>query len=184
MLVKDIPEDNENLGDEPELISKSQLRRDALEVKALAARLIGLSPSTLGRLPLSDAVRAAIADAQRIRSNVARKRQLQFTAKILRREDAEPILDALDEIEAGGRQATARQHRVEAWRDHLLTGGDTALGELMAARPTADAQAIRQLLRNAAREAERNKPPAAARSLFRLLRDLDGIEPLPSLTTG
>ena len=74
---------------------------------------------------------------------------------------------------------TARQHRAEAWRDRLLEEGDGAVGALLDSRRDADGQAIRQLLRNAGREAARNKPPAAARTLFRLLRELDEREPLP-----
>ena len=82
-------------------------------------------------------------------------------------------------IDDEARQSNARHHRAEAWRDHLLTIGDAAVGELLDARRDADVQAIRQLLRNARQEAARKKPPAAARSLFRLLRDLDEAEPLP-----
>ena len=59
--------------------------------------------------------------------------------------------------------------------------GDAAVGALLERRRDTDAQAIRQLLRNARREADRGKPPAAARSLFRLLRDMDLAEALPPL---
>jgi ribosome-associated protein len=177
-------ESKENCNETGEVISRSQRRRDALEVKSLAARLIGLAPSRLARLPLDESVRAAIAEARRIRSNVARKRQLQFVAKLLRRTDEEPIAQALEAFENDARQLSARQHRVEAWRDHLLANGDAALGDLLQQRHGADAQAIRQFIRTARNEAARGKPPAAARALFRLLRDLDAGEPLPPLASG
>ena len=48
-------------------------------------------------------------------------------------------------------------------------------------RHDADAQSIRQQLRNAQREAERGTPPASSRALFRLLRDLDKTAPLPPI---
>ena len=92
-----------------------------------------------------------------------------------------PLLDALDGFETEARQLNARHHRSEAWRDHLLERGDPAVGQLMELRRDADAQAIRQLLRNAGREAARGKPPSAARALFRLLRELDETDPLPPL---
>ena len=52
--------------------SKSQRRREALEVKSLASRLIGLSPALLAKLPLDEPVRAAIREASSIGCNVAR----------------------------------------------------------------------------------------------------------------
>jgi ribosome-associated protein len=161
--------------------SKSQRRREALDVKSLASRLIGLSPALLAQVPLDEAVRTAIREARSIRSNVARKRQLQFVAKLLRRDDPEPILLALEAFENDARQLSGRQHRAEAWRDHLVESGDAAVGELLAARRDADAQPLRQLMRKARLEAAASKPPAAARGLFRLLRELDRVEPLPPI---
>jgi len=167
-----------------ETASKSQRRRDALEVRALAARLITLAPAQLARVPLDERLRSEIDQARRIGSHVARKRQLQFVAKLMRRSDPSAIQEALDAIDREARQLTVRHHRSEAWRDHLLEGGDAAVGELLQRRRDADAQTLRQLLRNARREAQQGRPPAAARALFRELRALDEAEPLPPLATG
>lgn len=159
--------------------SKSQRRRDALELKSLALELMKISPAKLGRIPLDDDVREAIMDARQIRSNVARKRQMQYAAKLLRRIDPEPIFQAIEGFETEAREITGRQHRAEAWRDFLLEAGDPAVGSLMQQRNDTDTQAIRQLIRNANREESRNKPPASARALFRLLREMDEADPLP-----
>jgi ribosome-associated protein len=169
----------ENFDETVAELSKSQRRRDALELKSLAKSLIDLTPSRLDRIPLEQALREAIDQARRIRSNVARKRQMQFVAKLLRRTDAEPIIEAMSALEQEGRQATARQHRAERWRDYLLKTGDPAVSELLQLRRGADAQAIRQFIRTARNEAARGRPPAASRSLFRLLREMDESEPLP-----
>ena len=167
--------------EETATVSKSQRRREALEIKSLALELINLSQSRLDQVPLDDSVRAAIMDARQIRSNVARKRQMQYVAKLLRRDDPEPILCALEAFDTEARELTGRQHRSEAWRDFLLGSGDTAIGQLKKSRSDTDTQAIRQLVRNAAREADRNKPPSSARNLFRLLRDMDQAEKLPDV---
>ena len=169
----------ENMSADETLVSKSQRRRDALEIRSLAASLIALDEAGLRRVPLEDDLHAAITEARRIRSNVARKRQMQYVAKLLRRIDPEPILEAMGAAQQEARHLSARQHRTEAWRDALLERGDEALGELTALRGDTDRQAIRQLLRNARLEAERNRPPAAARALFRLLRGMDETEALP-----
>jgi len=179
-----MPKGKENIGVDADIPSKSQRRREALEVRSLAARLIGLRPALLAQVPLDERVSEAISEAHRIRSNVARKRQLQFVAKLLRNTDLEPIAQALQDFERAARQTSARQHRAEAWRDCLLAGGDPALGELLHQRHDSDAQLIRQLIRKARQEADRGRPPAAARALFRALREMDEREPLPAMPEG
>ena len=171
----------DKLSREIEFISKSQRKRDAQLVKSLALELIRLSASQLARVPLEPSVREAVQEARQIRSHVAGKRQLQFIAKQLRRIDTTPIRETIDSFQNQARQLRVRQHRVENWREFLLESGDAALGKLLQQRHEADGQAIRQLIRNAQREASRGKPPASSRALFRLLRDMDENEPLPSL---
>ena len=159
--------------------SRSQQRRDALEVLELGERLVGLSAAQLGKLPVPEHLLPHIRDAQRITSHIARKRQLAYLAKQMRREDDETLDAIRDAMEAGGeaaRQETALLHRAEAWRDRLLDGGDEALAELLAAHPDADRQQLRTLVRNAVQERARNKPPHAYRELFRLLRDVLGAD--------
>jgi ribosome-associated protein len=166
---------------ESEIISKSQRKRDAQELKSLASELIGLSSSQLANVPLDTNIREAVQEARKIRSNVAGKRQLQFIAKQLRRIETKSIRETIDSFQNKARARTSRQHLVENWRDFLLESGDTALGKLLEQRHKADGQAIRQLIRNAQHEASSGKPPAASRALYRLMRDMDENEPLPPL---
>ena len=155
--------------------SRSEQRRAALDVLALGQQLVGLSAAQLAKLPIPDDLMPHIVDAQRITSHVAHKRQLAFLAKQMRRED-DATLDAIrDALDAGGeaaRRETAQLHRVEAWRERLIADGDAALSELLAEHPQADRQHLRQLVRNAIDERNRNKPPHAFRELFRELREL------------
>lgn len=178
MVIDNMPE-SKDFGESAQPVSKSQRRRDALALKTLAARLIELGRADLSRLPLDEELRSAIAEARRIHARIARKRQVQYVAKLLRNGDPDAIVAGLQAIEGDARQLTARHHRAEAWRERLLAGGDTAIGELIQARPATDAQVLRQLLRKARQEAAQDRPPAAARALFRRLRDMDEIEPLP-----
>jgi len=169
----------EKVSEQSEVVSKSQRKREAQELKSLAGQLIGLSKARLAQVPLDASVREAVEEVRQMRSHGARKRQLQFTAKLLRRTDATEIFESIEAFDMKARQLTARQHRCEAWRDFLLESGDAALGQLLEKRHDADAQSIRQLLRNAHREARLGKPPASLRALFRLLRNLDEMTPLP-----
>ena len=157
--------------------SRSQERRDALEVLALGERLAGLTDAQLAKLPLPEGLLPHVREARRITSHIARKRQLAFLAKQRRREDdgtLEAIRDALDEKGEAARQETAALHRAEAWRERLLEEGDAALSELVAAHPAADRQQLRQLVRSALDERRKARPPRAYRELYRAIRDLVG----------
>ena len=155
--------------------SRSQQRRDALEVLELAEKLASLTPTQLARLPIPEDLLPHLEHTRKITAHIARKRQLAFLAKQMRREDdeaLEAIRDALDEDGVAARREVAAMHRVEAWRERLLADGDAALAELLEEHPAADRQHLRQLVRNANEEKLRNKPPRAFRELFRELRTL------------
>ncbi len=155
--------------------SRSEQRRSALEVLELGAQLAALSDAQLAKLPVPESLLPHILECRRITSHIAHKRQLQFLAKQMRREDdevLEAIRDALDEKGDSARREVAAMHRVETWRERLIDGGDAALAELLDEYPRADRQHLRQLVRNAIEERNRNKPPRAFRELYRALRAL------------
>lgn len=154
--------------------SRSQLRREALDVFKLAEALANLSDAQLARVPLDEELREEVLRTRAISSHIARKRQTQFLAKQMRKLD-DAALEAIRKALAHDRTAAHREaaalHRVEAWRERLLEDGDEALAEFVAAHPAADRQQLRQLVRNAVAERKANKPPHAYRELFRHLRD-------------
>ena len=155
--------------------SRSEQRRAALEVLDLGAQLVALSDAQLAKLPIPESLLPHIRECKRITSHIAHKRQLQFLAKQMRREDdetLEAIRDALDEKGETARREVAAMHRVEAWREKLIDGGDAALAELLDEHPQADRQHLRQLVRNAIEERNRNKPPRAFRELYQELREV------------
>jgi len=164
------PETGEFLGP-----SRSEQRREALDIRSLGEKLVALAPAHLAKLPIPEELLEHIYDTQRITSHIAHKRQLQFLAKHMRREDDE-TLDAikrsLEHDRADARRETAHLHRLEALRDKLIEGGDAALAELIDDHPQADRQHLRQLARNAKEERLHNKPLHAFRELFRELKQL------------
>lgn len=155
--------------------SRSQNRREALEVLALGEKLVSLTEAQLAKLPVPDSLLPHIRECKRITAHIAHKRQLAYLAKQLRREDddvLEAIRDALDESGDAARREVAAMHRIETWRERLLDQGDAALAELLDEYPTADRQKLRQLARSALEERKRNKPPRAYRELYRALREV------------
>ena len=155
--------------------SRSQNRREALEVLALGEKLVSLTEAQLAKLPVPDSLLPHIRECKRITANIAHKRQLAYLAKQMRREDdevLEALRDALDESGDAARREVAAMHRIETWRERLLDQGDAALAELLDEYPTADRQQLRQLVRSALEERKRNKPPRAYRELYRALREM------------
>ena len=161
--------------------SRTQQREDALEIRALAEKLVALTPARLAKLPIPEELMPHILETKRVTSHIAHKRQLQFLAKQMRRQDDDvlnAIGEALDDSGEALRKQTVLLHEAEQWRERLLAEGDAALAELMTEFPQAERQKLRQLVRNANEEKAKNKPPRAFRELFQevraLLVDADG----------
>ena len=80
--LDDVPGDDiEDEDDEIIWVSKSEIKRDAEELKRLGAELVDLGKTALDKIPLDADLRAAIELAQRIKME-GRRRQLQLIGKI------------------------------------------------------------------------------------------------------
>ena len=101
------------------------------------------------------------------------KRQLQFIGKLIRSTDTAPIEKGLAMLDQQHATSTAGFHRVEAARDRLRNEGDSALGDILAIWPAAEASLLRQWIRQHPREIQRGNEKAHARKLFRYLSELD-----------
>ncbi|MGM0702641.1 MAG: ribosome biogenesis factor YjgA [Pseudomonadota bacterium] len=155
--------------------SKSQLKREMHALQALGEKIIALRDAERARLPLSDDLLAAVEETGRIRSREARRRHMQYVGKLMRREDLDAIHAVFEQMEQETQRRDLAFHRLERWRDRLIDEGDAAVEAFIADHPDVDRQALRQLVRNARQERERDKPPTNARRLFRLIRDTAGL---------
>jgi ribosome-associated protein len=126
--------------------------------------------AALERLKLSDATWAALDETHRIKDIRALGRHYKRIANLLEREDRHAVHALLDQAEAREREATARLHQLERWRERLISEGDAALGDYLDAHPDTDRQQLRTLVRAARHDAERGRPEAP-RKLFRFLRE-------------
>lgn len=156
--------------------SRTQQRREALAVLTLAGQLMELPPSRLAKLDMPEDVRREIDITRRITSHGARKRQLAFLAKVMRRygeDEFAAVRAELGENREKQRQENAVMHRLESMRDRLIAEDESALSELINEHPQVDRQHLRSLVRQARIEKETpNKPPRAYREIFQLLKDL------------
>ncbi|WP_137818171.1 MULTISPECIES: ribosome biogenesis factor YjgA [unclassified Pseudomonas] len=153
--------------------SKTQVKRELHALVDLGERLTTLKPDLIARLPLTDALRRALAEAPKHTANIARKRHIQFIGKLMRDQNIDEILVLLDQLDASTRQYNERFHGLERWRDRLINGGDDVLEAFVGDYPQADRQHLRQLIRQAQHETAHNKPPAATRKIFKYIRELD-----------
>ncbi|KTD42780.1 ribosome biogenesis factor YjgA [Legionella parisiensis] len=154
--------------DEP--VSKSQKKRDADFLQKMGVQLIHLSLSKLELLPLPDNLYKAIIDARSIKSHGAQRRQAQLIGKLMRTADHEEILAAYERLLEEDKSVTASFHEVEHWRDRLLNEGKEALTEFIEAYQPEDVQHLRQLIKKAVDDQQKEKNTGAAKALFRYLR--------------
>ncbi|MFS2221251.1 ribosome biogenesis factor YjgA [Pantoea sp. B65] len=169
--LDDKPDNQEEEDDEIIWVSKSEIKRDAEELKRLGAEMVELGKNSLDKIPLDDDLRAAIDLAQKIKKE-GRRRQLQLIGKMLRSRDEEPIRLALDKLKNRHNQQVALFHKLEMLRDRLVEEGDEAVPDVLNLYPHADRQQLRSMIRNAQKEKAANKPPKSSRQIFQYLREL------------
>lgn len=151
--------------------SKSELKRRSRELQDLGDELVALPGTVLDALPLPEEVREAVEAGRRIASHGARLRQRLYIGKLLRQIDIEPVRDALARRGALDRQRVMHERTVERWRSRLLADEPAAWTELSALVAGDDLQELRKLAGRARAEQSASRPPAAARKLFRCLRE-------------
>lgn len=154
--------------------NKSQIKRDIAEISQLAEELTELTETQLGAMELSEQTAKAIVGAKSMPSTkAARKRQMKFITGQLRNIDLDKIIETLDRLKSKSAHGVREHHQAEKWRDRLVASiNNDDLTELLNQHPSADIQHLRQLQRNAHKEAKAEKPPKSARILYKYLKQL------------
>ena len=160
---------NDSIDDRPP--SRSQRKRDHHALIELARALAHLSDRVRKGLDLDESLHDPLQLASTMKPSSARERQLRYIAKLLEKIDHATIRACLQEREKPSREKVALHHQAETWRDRLLAE-DQALNELLEAYPHAERSMLQTLILEARQQALANRPPKAARQLFRQLRNL------------
>ncbi len=151
--------------------SKTRIKKQMHDLQDIGEQLVALNKDQLKEMDIPETLRDAILEAKRITKFGAVKRQMQYIGKLMRGIDPAPIIAKLEVWSGKSHQHIAWLHRVERWRERLLED-ETALTELLADHPEADAQRLRALIRNALKEKELVKPPKSYREIFQVLREI------------
>jgi ribosome-associated protein len=154
--------------------SKSQLKREMTALQALGEQLTTLSAATLEKCALPGNLQSAIEEYHRIPpgKHGALRRHSQFIGRLMREVPDDIIDNIRQQLELNVHLQNKRFHDLENLRTELLAGNNEALTRLVSDHPDVDIQQLRNLIRNARREADQNQPPESSRKLFRLLREL------------
>ncbi len=159
--------------------SRTDLKRESLELQKLGEDLLTLRPDLIARLDLSEKLKDAVTEAKRITNFEGKRRQMQFIGKLMRLLDPallETVRATLTEQHSGSAQENLALHLSETWRDRLIAD-EEAFGQWIGQSPGTDAQQLRALIRQARKDAKPEKPGAAVRhgrayrDIFQMVRE-------------
>ncbi|GJM04361.1 MAG: UPF0307 protein [marine bacterium B5-7] len=151
--------------------SKSQVKRELLELQALGKQLIELPDKQLINVPVSEKLRDAILAARTMKHG-ALSRQSKYIGNLMPNEDEASIRKALEKLQKPHKDKVNAFHALEEWRDRLLQGDQGLLDELSSTFDKFERQYVGQLIRNAKKEQAVDKPLKSSRLLFKYLSEL------------
>ncbi|MBN4053494.1 DUF615 domain-containing protein [Haliea sp. AH-315-K21] len=164
---------SEDSFDTEEPVSKSQRKREMLELQDLGKELTEITEKLLAKCQLPAELLNAIQEYKRLpNKHEARRRQLQFIGKLMRSVETTQIEQALGRHQHHANLNKRLDQQLEKLREQLLAGSAEALQELILEHPDIDIQYLRQLIRQAQKELNKNKLPSSNKKLFQYLRKL------------
>lgn len=153
--------------------SKTALKKQAHALQDLGLALTRLPSDQRQAVEMPQDLREAVENYLKTRSHEARRRQLQFIGKLLRRVDPTPLLAAVERFQSGRSADAEKLHAIEGWRDALIAD-DEAMTRWITAHPETDVQQLRSLIRAARSEGAsqdvEQRQPKSYRQLFRYIR--------------
>jgi ribosome-associated protein len=155
--------------------SKTQLKQQAHDLQALGQAVSELSAERFAAIDMPDALRNAIVELRRTKSNEGRRRQLQYVGKLMRSADEAALREAVAAATLGSAREALALHEAERWRAELIADDD-ALTRWQLAHPDTDTQQLRSLVRAARRDAAALAPearqPKSFRELFQFIKPM------------
>ena len=158
-------------------VSKSQRKREMTALQDLGKTLTEMNAASLSKCKLPEDLMHAIAEFKRLpNKHEARRRQLQFIGRLMRQTDTTLIEQVIQQEQQQANYDRLLFHRLEKLREGLLQDSEETLQALILDHPELDIQYLRQLIRQAKKETDSNRPPQASRKLFKYLRDLKSAD--------
>ena len=152
--------------------SKTRRKQDSHALQDLGEAMVSLPDDRLRALELPESLLDAILDYKRTKTFEGQRRQMQYIGKLMRRTDAEPIRQAVTDLQLGRARDSLALHQAEGWRSALVAD-DAALTRWTAEHPASDLQQLRALVRNARKDAAltpEQRNGRAYRELFQFIK--------------
>ncbi|MCB1644108.1 MAG: DUF615 domain-containing protein [Pseudomonadales bacterium] len=171
MMEDNTPEDDLDFGDDRP--SKSQKKRDMQSMRDMGARLVEFPDEHLLTIPYPDII-SAVQACRKITKGNARKRQIQYIGKLISKLDPEPVRQLIDRFDASSQAHVLHFHKLEQWRERLISEDPDVMSEIITGIPDIDRQHLRQLVRHAIQEREQDTgSPVHFRKLFQYLKSFE-----------
>lgn len=134
--------------------TRTDLKKESDALQDLGEALLGLRPKLLERLQLPEKLMDALAEHKRLTNFEAKRRQMQFIGKLMRKleeSQVEAAKAALEEQRTGVSLEQTNILVAEQWRDRLIDSDDH-LGIWLDQFPATDVQQLRTLMRQARKD--------------------------------
>ena len=154
--------------DKDSVISKTELKKDSKKIQEFGRKISELTINNSEAFKFPSNIYEATIDLKNIKSNSAKKRQVQYLGKLLREIDLTDAFLIMKQLKVSSQKEIQRNHIIEDWRDKLLSNNDS-ITQFVDEYPKIDRQSLRQTISNAQKD---NKSPKYSRQLFKLIKDI------------
>jgi len=155
-----------------ELKSKSEIKREMLQLQDFANQLIKLSKHQRSKIPFNETLKAELVLADKIHNkHEALRRHVRHMAKVLSETDLTDIRQALDVMANKHQQESKKFTQLEQIREELLAQGNVRVEQLLSDHDTMERQKLRQLVRQSVKEKSAEKIGKYHRDLFAYLKE-------------
>ena len=155
--------------------SKTQIKRDIEVLQKLVKKLLSLSKNQLKKVEMSDTLRAAIVETDRIKRRAAMRRHLQYIGKKMRTEDHQKIAHRVAMFDTTAAAYNKLFYQLEEKRDVLISeNSKEVLSKYLEDNPNIeDIQLLRQLIRQSQKEMLQERKTLNKKKLLRFLREAE-----------
>ncbi|MBA6264021.1 MAG: ribosome biogenesis factor YjgA [Colwellia sp.] len=154
-----------------ELKSKSEVKREMIQLQIFGQSLIDLSKHQRSKIPFTEEIKDALILADKIKNkHEALRRHVRHLARMLSEADLEPIKHALDVMANKHQQETAKFIKLEKMRDDVIDQGNDFVEALLNEHESMERQKLRQLVRQASKEKKAEKLGKYYKELFDYLK--------------
>ena len=153
------------------VVSKTELKKDSKKIQQFGRKISELTINNIEAFKFPLTIYEAVIGLKNLKSNSAKKRQVQYLGKLLREFDLTHAFLVMKQLEVSSQKEIQRNHIIEGWRDKLLSNNDS-ITEFIDEFPKIDRQSLRQTISNAQREKKDSKGAKYSRQLFKLIKDI------------